>query len=526
MILFMSKTISRNKKSAGFSLIELAIIMTIVGLFVATAAQTYRLYQQETARGTNFDRKKTIEVALGRFMALNGRLPCPADPSLPIGHPDGGRENCRPNNVAYPTLACNATGSHCRVEGARSFVFPAPGTTVQGTIPANSGPDRVLRGGVPYLSLGLAPRDGYDAWGSMFTYAVTEMLSSSYFLSQGNTTNNCQEVCGQVGENGTLALNAGSGRVFTDVLYASYGTSTGACPSFAQGACHAANSTTIIRAQFHLKNSHSYAATNGNFGDPCSGTLKNLAVVLRACEATASISFNEANGVIDHRQWNSTTSQDESRRNPNVTDGGGNPALRSWMMAIVSHGPDRKGGWNAQGQQPIACTGQGRDVINCTMNSAVFVDPTFRSFTPGPTFYDDAFVSATPIRESDKWHFSTIDAIRNKEGTSVGIGTDSPGAALDVNGAVRMLDGQMVDYCDHDGANCFTARTIGGTGIRCSGGWMKGIYNNGPNCETKVETSAIINGVGNCAGGSFLVGFCPDGTRLCKTPGGADPVCP
>jgi hypothetical protein len=92
-------------------------------------------------------------------MSVNGRLPCPADPALPVGHANAGRENCRPNNVAYPTLACNATNSLCRIEGARSFVFPAAGTTVLGTVPANTGPERVLRGAIPYATLGLAPRE-------------------------------------------------------------------------------------------------------------------------------------------------------------------------------------------------------------------------------------------------------------------------------------------------------------------------------------------------------------------------------
>lgn len=526
MILCINRMAARSKKIGGFSLIELAIVMTIVGLFVATAAQTYRLYQEQTARGTNFDRKKTLEVALGRFMFLNGRLPCPADPALPIGHPDAGRENCRPNNVPYPALACNLAGSHCRIEGARSFVFPAPGTTVVGTVPPNSGPDRVLRGGIPYITLGLAPRDGYDAWGSMFTYAVTEMLASSYFLSEGSTTNNCSEVCGKVNEGSTLILSAGAGKIFTAVLYASYGTTAGTCPNFTQGSCHSANSVDLVRTRFLAKTADTYAATNGNFGDPCTGTFKNLSVILRACEATASVSFNEANGAIDHRRWNPATGLDERRRNPNVTDSSGNAAFNSWMLAIVSHGPDRKGGWNAHGQQPVACGGDGRDVINCTMSSSTFVDPTFKSLMPGSFFYDDAFVSTSPIRKSDKWHFSTINAIRNKEGTRIGIGTDTPATELDVDGAVRVMDSQMVDYCNYNGGDCFTANTIGGSGIRCSGGWMKGISNNSANCETRVETSAIVSGVGNCASGSYLVGFCPDGTRLCKVPGGADPNCP
>lgn len=526
MILCVSRAVKKGKTVAGFSLIELAIVMTIVGLFVATASQTYRLYTKRTAMNSTLEKKNNIEIALGKFMSLNGRLPCPADPALALGAVGAGVENCRPNNVAYPTLACNATNSLCRIEGARSFVFPAPGTTVQGSVPANPGPERVLRGGVPYVTLGLSPRDAYDGWGSMFTYAVTEMLASSFFISQGTTTSNCIEVCNRVNEGSNLTLNAGAGRILTDVVYASYGTPGGTCPgAFTTSACHAAVSVDRIRTNFQGRVSFSYGANNTNFGDPCSGTPKHLSVIMRACEATASVSFNEANGAIDHRRWDPGSGTDVKRRNPNVVVGGFQ-AFDSWMLAVVSHGPDRKGGRNAQGAMPVPCTGLGRDVINCTMSSSSFVDESFVSTTPGASFYDDAFVSTSPIRESDKWHFSTIAAIRNKEGTMVGIGTDTPGTALDVNGAVRALDAESTAFCNNAGGNCFEARVIGGSGIACPAGWMRGIVNGQAVCEAKLNTSQIVSGVGSCPAGSYLQGFCANGSRLCKVPGNPDPVCP
>lgn len=529
MILRMQRMIQRGKSNAGFSLIELAILMTIVGLFVATVSQTYRLYTKRTAMNTTLEKKNNIEIALGKFMSLNGRLPCPADPALAVGAANAGRENCRPNNVAYPALACSTTNSLCRIEGARGFVFPAAGTTVLGTVPANSGLERVLRGGIPYVTLGLSPRDAYDGWGSMFTYAVSEMLSSHYFLSQSNTTQNCVTVCGETGlGGGSLNLNAnptGSGRVFTDVIYASYGTPTGSCGTgfTTNPACHSAISIDKTREGWQGRASRNWSF-GSTYGTPCAGN-KKLAVIMRACEATASVTFNEANGAIDHRRWDEASGTDIRRRNPNV-EVSGVKAFDSWMLAVVSHGPDRKGGWNSQGRLVIPCTGLGRDVMNCTMNSPSFIDESYVSSTPGPTFYDDAVVSTSPIRESDKWHFSTVGSIRNKEGTLVGIGTDTPGTALDVNGGVRVLDSQATTFCLQNGNSCFEPRVIGGAGIRCEGGWMRGISSNQAVCETRVTTTQITSGVGNCASGSYLVGFCNNGARLCKTIGGAQPVCP
>lgn len=526
MILGKQKARYCDGKAAGFSLIELAIVVTIIGLFIASALQTYRIYQQESARGTNFDRKKTIEVALGKFMAVHGRLPCPADPSLAVGTANAGRENCRPNNVAYPTLACNASNSLCRINGAR-YAYPEGTTVVLGTVPTKTGEDRVLRGGIPYASLGLAPRDGYDAWGSMFAYAVTEMLASSYFVSQGNTTQNCIQVCGVTSLGSTtLNLNAnptGSGRVFTDVLFASYGTPTGSCATgfTVNNACHGSKSVDETRKGYVGRASRNWNFGTGTYDNACGSTSKRLAVILRACEATASVSYNEANGVIGIKGWSKENSVDT-----NVSKMlGGTSMANAWTMAFVSYGPDRKGGWNARGRQPIACAGQGRDVLNCTMTSATFINESNRSFAPGAQFYDDAFVSASPIRESDKWHYSMINAIRNKDGSQVGIGTSEPSEALDVDGAIRMGKAFMVDYCNRSKGECFKAATIGGAGISCEGSWMTGISNNGPNCEKKVDVTEIVAGVGSCPTGSFLFGFCANGSRMCKRPGDADPVC-
>lgn len=86
--------------------------------------------------------------------------------------------------------------------------------------------------------------------------------------------------CGSVLEGGTLSLKAPVGSVFTNVLFASYGNSTGNCGSYALGSCHSSNSASVVSAVALGQNSFRLDATNANFGDPCSGTAKNLKVQL------------------------------------------------------------------------------------------------------------------------------------------------------------------------------------------------------------------------------------------------------
>jgi hypothetical protein len=91
-------------------------------------------------------------------------------------------------------------------------------------------------------------------------------------------------VCGTANENGTVAMIAPPGTVFTSVEFASYGTPTGVCGAFSLGACHATNSVTIVSG-YLIGNGGTIdiPATNDVFGDPCGGTGKRLYI-----QATAS----------------------------------------------------------------------------------------------------------------------------------------------------------------------------------------------------------------------------------------------
>lgn len=545
MILDIRKKL-RARTDGGFSLIELAILVTIVGLFVSTAAQTYRLYLKKTAYNTTKERMSTLETALGKFVSVNGRLPCPADPAYGVGHPQGGVENCRPAGAAFPTIACTAGNSICRVAAERgAFTASASNppssegqTYVIGTVPSTGdGKDRILRGGIPYTTLGLSPRDAYDGWGSMFSYAVTELLSSYYFLPQANNTNDCEEVCHQVNEGATFSRTAPAGKRFTDVVFASYGTPVGSCPSFAVNpACSASTSVDRLKTAFVGKTSGSISASNGTFGDPCSGTVKKLGVVLRACAATAVVAYNEENSVIVHKTWVADENTDREIRWPD-DDSPRSELSPVWPIGIVSHGPDKKGGWNTHGQRSSSCTG-GRDEANCDATKNFFVADTLGALT-GTLYYDDVGTIRQPLRVGDKWHYSTINAMRNKEGSRVGVGTRTPDPDydLDVAGSLRAERVDATQFCnpaDGKTTECFRPYLIGGPetgpedvqGASCPGGRMSGIAYGAPICEDKVDLTDVTPAIGECPPSEYLIGFCPNGTRMCREPGGAYPVCP
>jgi hypothetical protein len=64
------------------------------------------------------------------------------------------------------------------------------------------------------------------------------------------------------------------------LLFASYGTPIGSCPSFQLGTCNAANSTPLVASAFVGHDSCTVFPNTTTFGDPCYGTAKQLAVAM------------------------------------------------------------------------------------------------------------------------------------------------------------------------------------------------------------------------------------------------------
>lgn len=94
--------------------------------------------------------------------------------------------------------------------------------------------------------------------------------SSSPSTPLSNTVN------GTAGEGGELSLSTPVGKIFTSVIFASYGTPDG----YSLGQCHATNSVEKVAEVFLGKTIASIMALNDIFGDPCGGVVKTLSVVL------------------------------------------------------------------------------------------------------------------------------------------------------------------------------------------------------------------------------------------------------
>jgi prepilin-type N-terminal cleavage/methylation domain-containing protein len=140
---------NRSFPSKGFTLIELAIVMSIVALLIGSMAiPLSKRFEMQAYADTQAKLDKVVEALTG-FAILNGRLPCPS-----IGA-DG---------VELPVTA----------DGANWVCGPLPTTNSDN----NTNSANTSWGDFPWSTLGLVPTDGADAWNYRFRYSVRTNLAA------------------------------------------------------------------------------------------------------------------------------------------------------------------------------------------------------------------------------------------------------------------------------------------------------------------------------------------------------------
>ena len=123
-----------SRRNKGFTLVELAIVLVIIALLTSGLLMGVTA-QRASAENSDAQRQlDNIREALTGFAMANGRLPCPADPTLTSVAPSVGTED-RPNTSS----PCNRT-----------------------------------YGVIPWVTLGLTE---LDPWGRRFTYFASSSFS-------------------------------------------------------------------------------------------------------------------------------------------------------------------------------------------------------------------------------------------------------------------------------------------------------------------------------------------------------------
>ena len=130
----------RHSLTTGFSLLEMAIVLAIVGYLLASLIPSLSAHVDQQHRNDTIKQMNEIKEALYGYAMVNGRLPCPAKASIATNTANAGMADCT-----------------------------------------------LLAGVIPWVTLGITET---DAWGRRYTYSASSTFISGNFTltSNGNLT--------------------------------------------------------------------------------------------------------------------------------------------------------------------------------------------------------------------------------------------------------------------------------------------------------------------------------------------------
>ena len=509
-----------SMKIRGYTLIESAIVLSVVGLLTASFFSAYTLYLQRKIQTTMETNATLVTSAMSNFLIQKGRLPCPARIDALRTDADYGVETqCDPAGVGYPAAVAGTFVGGLAFEDSLTEIDIDPSPTV-----ANIVIPKVRRGGIPFRTLALPEDMAFDGYGNRFSYAVTEPQATVSSYQKGN--------------GGIMLHNAASTPYFrinldTDKIYlrpesTPSGSSSNPAPV---GTLHLkvdevvpnngvnetiwSNNTATMQVCFTLNNPTGIIDTAGNtvirFGyakyDASTSTIT-------AAGSAGSVDFSlYANNTCTGGQigptyiqpipasaawqvgglpfasslitdWNNLSI--EVRHNPAA----GAPkrgVIISYLQLEVdrlpgvfmdyflsSAGKDQAGAYTREGKLTKACPAVGLDAQNCNLTAQAIYRMTDRAEAAGASHFDD-FVKFFNSVEVPLWRVSGTGAhirdLLNVEVTggkiAIAQAPDMAPAApiLQVGGEVRAggavnADAWVGQLCDINDTNCFPAANL------------------------------------------------------------------
>lgn len=195
----VANTIKKVNSQSGYTLLETAVVLLIIGILFAAGSMAYQLYRVEQQNQKTELARIRITLAIDSYRDRFGRYPCPASYTAQRDEPAYGAEtNCADTSVAPG----NCANGIC-IENSPRVVTREDMTTFT---------PRVRRGAIPFRVLNLTEGEFYDAFGGRFSYAVTENLTDedTFDVAEGGIG----VVDGQPPDGVSLVSPEGSGLYF------------------------------------------------------------------------------------------------------------------------------------------------------------------------------------------------------------------------------------------------------------------------------------------------------------------------
>lgn len=150
-----------KRAQSGFTLVEIAIVLVITGLILSAILGIVSAQRVNAGISATIAKEEAVKTAFISFVSRNNRLPCPAVANL------------APTNPGYGVEA------------------PNPGVCT-GTTSIGGGANIIMRGIVPWVSLGLSDVQGSDGYDRRLTYFIrgqeTNRTADTLSAMRGNMT--------------------------------------------------------------------------------------------------------------------------------------------------------------------------------------------------------------------------------------------------------------------------------------------------------------------------------------------------
>lgn len=161
---------SAHAAQRGFTLIELAIVVLVSGLFMATFASFYAVEMKHAKHRKTAESIAAVGIAIDEFRARTGRFPCPADRTLTRADANYGVETLQPGG------GCVIGGGVVRTTGRDTDLVGGGDDVAIGMVPIRTISSRLR-------NTSLSEENILDGWGNRLTYAVSESMTVSSTLS-------------------------------------------------------------------------------------------------------------------------------------------------------------------------------------------------------------------------------------------------------------------------------------------------------------------------------------------------------
>lgn len=162
----MRSTIKKIECEKGFSLVELAISLIVIGILLVPAIYLYSLYVKNLHIEKTEQALLEAQNAIGDFRSIYGRYPCPARRDLTEGDMDYGYESRNP-----------ATGDCIAVAG---------GVEIVNSVRSGLADPSVYIGTLPFRQMNLPDNVIHDGYGNRMTYAVTGLMANDQTYENTN----------------------------------------------------------------------------------------------------------------------------------------------------------------------------------------------------------------------------------------------------------------------------------------------------------------------------------------------------